>query len=740
MQNVDGAACSGGTPATPVLTHPPSQPLKPQRVLACVLCQRRKIKCDRKYPCANCIKSRAECEPASQVARRRRRRLPERELLDRLRQYEDLLRQNNIRFEPLHKDHVEKKSVNVDDGDDLDDERPKSSGADSSSQSITINLEKVYEAKNIWHSIKEEYRDIDSYSDSSDDEVRDVVVRRAWDQLFETDDHLLFGSRKTAINISTLHPEPVQIFRLWQLYLENVDPLLKVTHTPSLQGRIIEAAGNISSITPTLEALMFSIYCMAILSLSVDDCQAIFGLSKIDLLTKYQFGCQQALSNCGFLRTSDRECLTALYLYLMSVRPCTVPQSLSSMMGVAVRIAQRMGIHSEVALAKCTPLEAEMRRRLWWSLILFDARVGEMASSKTATLTPTWDCKIPLNVNDSDLRPEMKEPPQVQGKFTEALFVVVRSELGDFVRQTMFHVGFTNPALKSVAKDIWTEVIPEGSELISLEKLIEEKYLRFCDPENPVHFMATLMSRSYIAKCRLMEYNFRYSKSSQEQAEIQGDPALSYAFSMIQCDTKLMTSPITKGFLWVIQFYFPFVAYVYIVQSLKRQPDGDHAEKAWEIMSDNYETRFGVPHSEDNPFFKIFTKIILQAWEVRESTFKQLGKPLVIPRIVSSIKHKMAQITQNPEDVNAGYRNGGTATVNDFPPMPVGVSSHNMPGIMGGQSDYYTIAAEAYPDLGNLVSFDFDVNQLDWSAMDWDMINTPAGAGFGEPNTSSLQY
>lgn len=28
------------------------------RPLACVLCQRRKVKCDRKYPCANCIKVR----------------------------------------------------------------------------------------------------------------------------------------------------------------------------------------------------------------------------------------------------------------------------------------------------------------------------------------------------------------------------------------------------------------------------------------------------------------------------------------------------------------------------------------------------------------------------------------------------------------------------------------------------------------------------------------------------------
>lgn len=76
--------------------------LKQPHALACVLCQQRKVKCDRKSPCTNCIKSRVQCVSASQVARKRLRRYPERELLGRLRQYEGLLRSNNIMFEPLH--------------------------------------------------------------------------------------------------------------------------------------------------------------------------------------------------------------------------------------------------------------------------------------------------------------------------------------------------------------------------------------------------------------------------------------------------------------------------------------------------------------------------------------------------------------------------------------------------------------------------------------------------------------
>ena len=150
--------------------------------------------------------------------------------------------------------------------------------------------------------------------------MRETVVRKAWDQLAENDDHLLFGSHRTAADLSTVHPEPVQIFKLWQIYLDNVNPLLKVTHTLSLQARIIEAAGNLPNVNPTLGALMFSIYCMAVRSLLAEECKTMFGSSKEDLLMRYRFGCQQALLSCGFLRSSDRDCLTALYLYLVSLK------------------------------------------------------------------------------------------------------------------------------------------------------------------------------------------------------------------------------------------------------------------------------------------------------------------------------------------------------------------------------------------------------------------------------------
>lgn len=108
------------TPSGPSSTN--SRSARSQKVLACVLCQQRKVKCDRKFPCANCVRFKVECVPSALHPRRRRRRFPERDLLDRVRQYEALLRQNKIEFDPMHQDPAaeNKPLIAEDDYDSLD--------------------------------------------------------------------------------------------------------------------------------------------------------------------------------------------------------------------------------------------------------------------------------------------------------------------------------------------------------------------------------------------------------------------------------------------------------------------------------------------------------------------------------------------------------------------------------------------------------------------------------------------
>jgi hypothetical protein len=347
-----------------------------------------------------------------------------------------------------------------------------------------------------------------------------------------------------------------------------------------------------------------------------------------------------------------------------------------------------MGIDNECTLAKSTIFEAEIRRRLWWSLVFFDNRASEMASHRSTILTPIWDCNIPLNVNDSDLWPEMKDPPAVRNQFTDAIFTVVRSELGEFVRHSAFHLDFHAPAFKVIAK---------GGQLDDLERMIEEKYLRFCDPEHPVHFMTTWTTRAYLARSHVMQYYAKYPDPTLPQPESERHAAVSNAICMLDADTRLLASPLTKGFWWMNNMWFPAFAYMHITQYLKWRSAGDLAEQSWKAMSDNYETRFLPRLEEGRTFFKMFSRIIIRAWEACEASSEEELTP---PRIVTSIRQLIRQ------NEKAQFPTEGTnldITVDDLY-MSTGVTDYNL-------------SMPTAPHIMGHPSFDATMNQFGWGVV-----------------------
>lgn len=124
----DGSASNEPTPpaGSSVNYTPPNQDasmIKVTRGHSCVLCQQRKVRCDKSKPCSNCLKANVECRVVPpQPPRRRKKRVPERDLVERLRKYEALLAQNGIEFDSLGPDVKIVDPGSVEDGDELESE------------------------------------------------------------------------------------------------------------------------------------------------------------------------------------------------------------------------------------------------------------------------------------------------------------------------------------------------------------------------------------------------------------------------------------------------------------------------------------------------------------------------------------------------------------------------------------------------------------------------------------------
>lgn len=153
---------------------------------------------------------------------------------------------------------------------------------------------------------------------ANDLDERSTVVGESEDELPQnTGGGMLLFRFSFSGSLCSLHPEVSHIFQLWQMFLNNVNPIVKLCHGPTTQQVILEAVSDLDHIPRSVEALLFSIYLCAVASLSDEASHRVLGASRSDLVARFSRAAEQALANAEFLRSTDVQTLRALTLYLV---------------------------------------------------------------------------------------------------------------------------------------------------------------------------------------------------------------------------------------------------------------------------------------------------------------------------------------------------------------------------------------------------------------------------------------
>jgi len=615
--------------------------------------------------------------------------------------------------------------------------------------------------------------------------------------MFDSQDGFPFVIGGSSTKVTDCHPPGIQIFQLWQIYLTNVNPLLKVTHTQTLQAQIIEAGANPAKIPRPLEALMFGIYFIAITSMSEEDVHSTFDEEKARLLFKYHRAAQQALLNAGFMRSPDIMVLQAYFLYLVSLVPIALPtyqqyqicvreyvdpRSLYCLIGIAVRVAQRLGLHRDGAQFRLPPFEVELRRRLWWQLVAFDKRIAEITGSTiTALSSSNSDTRPPLNINDTDLHLNAKDPPTPYAGPTEMLFCLTRVEMsaaaadgarpppgagtaGDRTRK--FHYS-PSPSSPDVMTHVANQTLPHDTE--GYCNYIENTYLKMCDPKIPLHFFTLMMTRQALCKMRVIDFLTKSSPGRQQQQQGQQGQRLSPAAAsqpadeaaerdalfveavrMIEYDNILQGAESLRGFVWYTQLHFPFPAYMFLVSELRQRRTGDLVERAWSAICENQDRR-GLVRNQRTPIHVALGALFVKAWDAREAAELQLGRSIQAPKFIQLLRQslpKPAAGAANGRAAAAANRKASSAATGETPgPVPGSVGPG--PARNAGMPDAAAAAAMAGPGPGEVVMDEpvmfpsgFDglggaaqllgpaMAELDFGQMDWSYLMQGEFGGF----------
>ena len=469
----------------------------------------------------------------------------------------------------------------------------------------------------------------------------------------------MLGSKPMSNNMSR-HPPPEYILQLWQLFVENVDPLTKIIHVPTLRPAVERAATNIASIPRSFEVLMFAIYAIAVMTLKDDECIQMFLQPRKALLSRYVSATKAALLRARFMGTTSLVVLQALVIHILCVRDIDEPRAVWSLTGVAVRIAQSMGLDRDGTSLGLPPFEVEMRRRVWWLLKTHDFRTAELcglAKFRDIDAGPE-STQWPTNVNDDQIYPGMTSFPPESDTLTDICFVSIRYELAKFAaaRVARFREqgkDFSHWELHSSGVD--KSEIQEAFK--EVEQNIEMKYLRYCDPAQPLHLMTMLLGRSSLNVARFLR-NHPRRWASLEQTPIEERQWIwEICMKLLEQHHMVQSNPQLKQFAWHAAYFLQWHSLIHVLDTLRANPLISDANRAWRLIGNTYDNNPAMILDTRKPIHVAVGNICLNAYSARDSAMQSGGaSPLPTPEFISQLRHQreVARLKRQARDEKGG--------------------------------------------------------------------------------------
>ncbi|KAH7213206.1 hypothetical protein DER44DRAFT_770394 [Fusarium oxysporum] len=416
----------------------------------------------------------------------------------------------------------------------------------------------------------------DEDEDDDDDECDDDPPRPSLGSLQYA---LIFNSNFQQSGSDSIHPPHSHRLHAWKLFKENVHPLATILHVPSVEPLVLRAMQNTQNLAPRIEALLFVIYFGAVNSLSPDDCELQFGSPQSALLVGFRRGVDSALVCSKMMETDDMLILQTFVVYLVILRSVD-PTYSWNMTGLAVRLAQALGMHRDGRLLNLSPFDAEMRRRLWWGICILDTPASEEYSGSTGVLElSSFDSRPPLNVNDSDLHPDMTDDPAESQDLTDMSFTVARCWASN-VWRTMIDTRRADPDSE---KSFQLMTLAERQSWVDRKsKEISGRFSGETNSRKSLHLLLSSFTGTIIKNLRFLALN-----PLEPGSQLDDDQRKRVLQDAIECMThsyRLRTDSLVAHWSWLTKGYHEWHAFAIILSELSNRPLVRDATKAWQVI------------------------------------------------------------------------------------------------------------------------------------------------------------
>ncbi|KAI9039275.1 fungal specific transcription factor domain-containing protein [Aspergillus affinis] len=457
---------------------------------------------------------------------------------------------------------------------------------------------------------------------------------------------------------------PAMADELWSLFWSHVDPLTKVV--PIQTSNQLKEEGSHKRSSGSM-ALLQSIYACAAMSLSENDFQSKFGCDRSNLLKQTTRIAKQVLVNAYFFESLDLTTFQAFVLFL-----CTSESSFFwSLLGMALRKAQTMGLHRDGTFLGLSPFETEIRRRVWWYLVSLDVRASEMAGSRNSIISQAWDTRMPSNINDEDMDPTMTTLPKDQTGIRDMSFCLFTYVTIDALRSAELKKS-TDTLL-----NVRSQITLTKEQFSELRRLLEERFLRFCDPVMPLDLFLSIMARSTLCK---LENKIRFfAPGAPKKGPSIPDSWYAYGFRMSEYDKMMHSNELLHGFLWYAHGNFSWGALFGLLRSISTSEWGEKEEKGWQSVQDTFQN-YPELWREDKGLNRFVGTLTLKAWDARKASTYGSAEENNTPEFIKSLIAKRRKSIGSPatsaldtspgKNVSEAHLASAGSAIQDYPGQP----------------------------------------------------------------------
>lgn len=427
---------------------------------------------------------------------------------------------------------------------------------------------------------------------------------------------MLFGFYSLAHTLQSFHPPPGKVSSLWNIYAENVKPLLPVVYGPTAQQLFETAARDADALDKNNEALVLAMYFAAIVSMSAEQCMAQLGESRDTLVGRYRFAVEQALSKANLLNTQSLTLMQATVVFLNAVRLDDDTKFVWSMSALLLRLAQGLGLHRDGSNFGLKPFDAEMRRRLWWHIVLLDLRSSEDHGTEVQIQEQMFDARLPLNVNEADLSPDAKEQPEPRMGFTDMTFFLIRCDLCYALRRVTY-------LCPNASDEPATDNCPNVVQIVN--KRIEEQYLKHCDMKDPLQWASATIARLVLTKMWLVIHDprTRSKANSQVSPEVR-ESLFTTSIEVTEFAHLIKNDENTKKWSWMLDAHMQWHATTMVLAELCVRPLGPLADRAWLSVTTLYDDWLRTTKQRRGMLWRPISRLMSRAGGVRKRKLAEL--------------------------------------------------------------------------------------------------------------------